>query len=250
MTTQVDFLAPMLAPRTLRGDPLPKRLWRVTHRSTQSIIDLDTGDMLAAKRDEFNDLDDFRDDIVRHVNWENRIPTRFISVWGTYPRAHNWIQMECIWAPAEMWEIDVEIALEEGARIMQVELLMARLDFYHPQIPNTRMLTPPSTPHRVLVEQSRQDVGSDQEDSPQTSHDESQAWSEVETREETEQPVSEVGSGHNSDEEESDGEEEAATQEAKSEASTEAGRENWQSGREEEEEGVESIESQLVNLTI
>jgi len=90
----------MLASLTLEEDSLPKRLWRVTHWSTQSIIDPDTGNMLAAKRDKFNDLDDFRDDIVRHVNWKNRIPTRFISVWGTYSRAQNWIEMKCIWAPS------------------------------------------------------------------------------------------------------------------------------------------------------
>jgi len=135
MTTQVDFLAPLLAPRTLRGDPLPDSLWRVTHWNTQSIRDRDTGDMLAANRDEFDNLEDFRADIARHVVWRNRVPTHFISVWGTYPRAHNWIQMECIWAPAMMWEIDTKIALQEGARIMEVELLMARLDFNHPARP-------------------------------------------------------------------------------------------------------------------
>ncbi|KAI1400005.1 hypothetical protein F4819DRAFT_463096 [Hypoxylon fuscum] len=115
---------------------LPKRLWRVTHSGTQSRKDPITGDLIASSSLRIGDNLVLKEAVEAHVNWSSRLPSCFLSVFSDEQHGRNWARKRRNreTGPSASTSIDVidTTRLPSGVHVLDMNLLMARLNIDHP----------------------------------------------------------------------------------------------------------------------
>ncbi|KAL2255625.1 hypothetical protein VTK26DRAFT_2985 [Humicola hyalothermophila] len=122
MVTEENF-TPSFLDQYRRVD-LPRKLWRVTHRNTNSRIQ--DGDMVAADPErELRNALDLKNAVQNHINWRSRQPSCFLSVFTDADHAHNWAWKTR--APVRIYEIKTD-SLPASTYILDVEVIVKTLN--------------------------------------------------------------------------------------------------------------------------
>ncbi|AEO66279.1 1e3bdfa8-175f-46d9-90fe-025104075a22 [Thermothielavioides terrestris] len=128
---------------------LPARLWRVTHRLSQSRWH--QGDLVAADQSRvFNNEDELKEAVQKHVNWWCSQPSCFLSVFSDPHHARNWAAQRD--PPAYIHEIDTA-RLPIGTDILDMGVLIAKLGIKNPH-PAHELLFLHRIPSECIVDTS------------------------------------------------------------------------------------------------
>lgn len=116
---------------TYKCDPLPPKLWRVTHPSSQS-WESPFGDFLAADFvRQFSDKEGFKEAVEKHFDWGNRDDSCFLSVFSSLSHALRWAEQR---AEKHGQYADVEECCGGDARncvyISEIDTANLRVDTY------------------------------------------------------------------------------------------------------------------------
>ncbi|KAH6954073.1 hypothetical protein BKA56DRAFT_434289, partial [Ilyonectria sp. MPI-CAGE-AT-0026] len=110
----------------------PKYLWRVTHSGSRSWRDPTTGDLIAADRARsFSDEADLKQAISHHIDWWNRQPNCFLSVFSDERHARNWAEQRDRTSPTYIHKIDTTM-LPTDACLFDLNWISVTLGISHP----------------------------------------------------------------------------------------------------------------------
>lgn len=86
----------------------PSRLYRVMHDNSPTKISSAQG--IQAKDQTPLELPNLHYDLAAHFNWQNKQPTRFISVFDNKSHAFNWARKLARDRGAKCWVVEIDVA--------------------------------------------------------------------------------------------------------------------------------------------
>ena len=106
------------------------KLWRVTHRNSQSRWDKSSFQMVAADTSrKFTSEASLKEAVEAHIDWGSRKPSCFLSVFSDEYHARSWASL--LNPPVYIHEIETTYLPIGPCLVLDVKLLMADLDIEH-----------------------------------------------------------------------------------------------------------------------